>query len=85
MSHSLAFTLGQEENAKALKICTLWSNIFGEHNYIASIAFYFIFGKYTISVQLKPTLIHTLMIDPHWIHHELDLGKAPPFSLLSIL
>jgi len=84
MSHSLAFTLGQEENAKALKICTLWISIFGEHNYIASIAFSF-FWKDIISAQLKPTLIHTLMIDSHWIHHELDLGKAPPFSLLSIL
>jgi hypothetical protein len=81
MLDSLAFTMRQEENAKALKIS--WSNIFYPHNYITSIAY--IFLKYTISAQLKPILIHTLMINSHWIHHELDLGKAPPFSLLSIL
>jgi len=67
MSHPLAFTLGQEENAKALKICTWWSNIFCEHNYIIASAYTFL--KDTISAQLKPILIHMLMIDSHWIHH----------------
>jgi hypothetical protein len=63
MSHSLAFTLRQEENGKALKRCTWWSNIFHEHNYITSIA-------YTISAQIETNfdsyINDRLTLDSSW-------------------